>query len=116
MYKDNDEFGWYIDSDCSAIHVVSTHFDTHQGYDFQSDQPYNDELTIAGREFSGSAVIDLIIDESSFVATFKANEWGTATGFTVLWSCFDGPIERQNGIKSYNISHWRENVSDRTQA
>ena len=70
---------WSINSNCSAIHLVSTHFDIEEGYDF---------LSMAGKEYTGTGPIDTIVEGSSFVATFNSDETQTATGFTILWSCY----------------------------
>ena len=59
---------------------ISTHFDTETGWDV---------LLIHDQPFSGSDSIDTIIEASAFVATFTSDASTTATGFTLLWSCFE---------------------------
>ena len=96
-YDNNEDIEWKIESDCSAIHLVSTHFDTEEDFDFLR---ISDE-----HKYSGSTVVDQIIDTSSFVATFTSDRYGTASGFNVIWECYLDPIQRQNGMKfnSYAI-------------
>ena len=78
-YGNNEEIIWNINSECSSIHLQSTHFDTERGWDI---------LVIANQEYSGSDAINTIIDGPLFVATFISDFGSTATGFTILWSCF----------------------------
>ena len=90
-YNNNKMVSWQILSDCDIIRLTSSSFDTNQGYDV---------LTIAGQEYSGSDIIDQIINGSSFVVTYSSNKTSdeNTTGFTLHWSCFTGHIEWQNGI------------------
>ena len=88
-YDNDEELKWNINSNCSSILLVSTHFDIEQRHDF---------LTIAGREYTGSGAIETIIEGSSFVATFNSDDIKTATGCIVLWSCLTRDIELQKGI------------------
>ena len=78
-YDNDQRHDWHVDSDCSSIHLVSTHFDIEGCCDL---------LTIAGLEFSGSPVINRVIEGSSFVATFTSDGSVTRSGFTILWSCY----------------------------
>ena len=105
-YRNNDHIEWHVDSDCTAIHLVSTHFDIHE-----MDWYGGDLLTISGHEFTGTlvtsttkVVINLILDDSSFVATFTSNieqhseeyffvpedNSSERRGFNVMWSCYEG--------------------------
>lgn len=113
-YDNEEEIEWIIDSDCSSIHLMSTHFDIEEGYDFlvilpihydimfdiiQFEEEYGflsmasqfeeeyDFLSMASQEYTGTGHIDATVEGSSFVAIFNSDDIHTATGFTILWSC-----------------------------
>ena len=89
VYDSNEEIEWSINSECAAIQIESTRFNTESDADF---------LSIGNKKYSGSAIIDQIIDGASFVAKFTSDSRKSASGFTVYWSCYSGVIEHQNGI------------------
>lgn len=91
QYDNMQSLNWKIDSNCSVVQLESLYFKTQKGYDF---------LQIGDKEYSGSLEIDQMIGDSSFEATFRADGYATATGFSVLWSCYVGSIQRQYGINA----------------
>ena len=115
-YANNIDIQWNITSDCSAIILQSTEFDLTSDY----------VLTIADIEYTGYTAINKIIRGPSFIATFSQNHGSSYgfclsddsysynyfnydgekntlfNGFTVMWSCFVAPFEKQNGIALFN--------------
>ena len=86
-HKNNDkhDIEWNVHSNCPAVHLVSSYFETKAVFDI---------LTIFGEEFSGSTQIDTVVN-SSFIATFKSGCGGN--GFKIIWSCYMGGYEKQYG-------------------
>ena len=66
-------------SDCEQVSIVSTHFETENGYDY---------LTIDGVSYSGDAVINQVVG-AEFTVHFESDYSVTDTGFTLEWSCYN---------------------------
>ena len=66
-----------IPADCPMVNLVSTSFDTEDGYDY---------VTIARSKYDGRNKISVTIP-SSTVVKFHSDNYVSKSGFVLKWSC-----------------------------
>ena len=80
-YENNYNQFWNVRADCEQVNIVSTLFETQNGYDL---------VRVDGIQYSGSMLVDLVLP-SSFIVSFVSDEWTTGSGFSLDWKCYDEP-------------------------
>jgi len=82
-YENNEYKVYLIFSACAAVRIVSDFFATEEGYDFLFIEPQGAKIRHEG--FNNP--LDVVIEKSDVVLTFKSDDSETYSGFTLRWFC-----------------------------
>ena len=79
-YANNELLEWRVNTDCETVYITSSLF--------QTENNYNDRLTIDGLEYYGIKKINQIVPKD-FIIHFSSDGVGTDDGFILSWICAD---------------------------